>query len=112
LLRELKEFANKQNYDVYTYICHLSIEPEEYPRMLPKAIQEANIAFAALHPKRPISNIKDALADFGLLRKSQRKQSVWSIPITESLKDNLRDQPSELEQGPIKHKVLEVHRNL
>lgn len=52
---QLQRSKYKQNWDAYnyTYLCHSPVDPEEYPKMFPKAIQDANIAFAALFPKRP-----------------------------------------------------------
>lgn len=32
------------------YLCQLFVEPEEYPRIFPSAIQEQKIEFAALGP--------------------------------------------------------------
>jgi hypothetical protein len=36
------------------YLCQLFMEPEEYPRIFPSAIQEQKIEFAALGPCFPI----------------------------------------------------------
>jgi hypothetical protein len=33
-----------------TYLCQLFVEPEEYPRIFPNAIQEQKIELAALGP--------------------------------------------------------------
>ena len=55
----------KNNYvqECRTYLCQLFVEPEEYPRIFPNAIQEQKIELAALGPWRPVERKKKRVAD-------------------------------------------------
>lgn len=54
------------------YLCQLFVEPEEYPRIFPSAIQEQKIEFAALGPcwaveqKEKGDQIPDTIWLFGI----------------------------------------------
>jgi len=53
-------FQPDKNYvqECRTYLCQLFVEPEEYPRIFPNAIQEQKIELAALGPWRPVERKK------------------------------------------------------